>query len=285
MSPAVKYGISVFEGVRAYWNEEREQLYVFRMREHTDRLFQSMKLLRFKPTFGKDEIDRLSLELLRRNEIRSNAALRVAAYIDGMAEQEAREPVSYAIAALERSRQTGVAEKGIRCQVSAWSRIDDTSMPPRIKTGANYINNSTARLQAAHDGYDDAILLNRAGKVAEATATSIFFLRRGRLVTPHLTSSVVESITRDTMLQLAADAGMEVEEREVEKTELYSADEIFLVGSAAEVKPVIDIDGFVIGTGEPGPVTRKMQTAYFETVSGKRADNRGWLTSVYTAST
>ncbi len=283
MSPAMKYGFSVFEGVRAYWNDRDNQLYVFRMRDHTDRLFQSMKLLRFQPTFDKDEIDRLTLELLRQNEIKSSGAVRVCAYVDGRGEQESRSPIGYVISATAKGRDTAIVEKGIRAQVSSWIRIADNSMPPRIKTAANYVNTSLARVQATHDGYGDAILLNQAGKVSEASGSTLFMVRRGKVVTPDLTSAVLESITRDTILQLAVQAGFEIEEREVEKTELYAAEEIFFCGSAAEVKPVIDVDGMIIGTGEPGPITRHLQNDYFAAVSGARADNKGWLTPVLTS--
>jgi len=282
MSPAVKYGFSVFEGIRAYWNERDKQLYVFRLRDHTDRLFQSMKLLRFKPTFDRDEIDRLTLELIRRNDIKSSGAIRVCAYIDGRGEQESRSPVGYVISAGAKGRDTEVVEKGIRAQVSSWIRIADNSMPPRIKTAANYVNSSLARVQATQDGYGDAILLNQAGKVSEATGSTLLMVRRGKVVVPNLTSAVLESITRDTIMRLAVEAGLEVEEREVEKTELYAAEEIFFCGSAAEVKPVIDVDGMTIGSGVPGPITRKLQSAYFDAISGVKPDNKGWLTPVYT---
>ena len=280
MSPALKYGLSVFEGLRAYWNDADKQLYVFRLQEHTERLFQSMKLLRFEPKFSAEEINDLTIELLRRNNVRGAAHIRTIAYLDGMGEHIVPGPVSYSISALERGRAAQV-EKGIRCQVSAWTRISDNAMPPRIKTGGNYVNSRLARFQAKHDGYDEAILLNSAGKVAESPGCCIFLRRRDELITPDVTSGILESITRDTVMHLARGKGIQVTERAVDKTELYAAQEIFLVGSAAEILPVIDVDGVAIGTGERGIMTKDLQTAYFDAVTGKSASNRGWLTNVH----
>jgi len=280
MSPALKYGLSVFEGLRAYWNDADKQLYVFRLQEHTERLFQSMKLLRFEPKFSAEEINELTIELLRRNNVRGAAHIRTIAYLDGMGEHIVRGPVSYSISALERGR-TAQVERGIRCQVSAWTRISDNAMPPRIKTGGNYVNSRLARFQAKHDGYDEAILLNGAGKVAESPGCCIFLRRRDELITPDVTSGILESITRDTVMHLARGKGIQVTERAVDKTELYAAEEIFLVGSAAEILPVIDVDGVAIGTGERGAMTKDLQTAYFDAVTGKSSSNRGWLTNVH----
>jgi len=282
MSPAVKYGLSVFEGLRAYWNVAQQDLYVFRLNEHTERLFQSMKLLRFDADFTPDEINQNTIALLRRNRIRQAAHIRTIAYLDGMGEQDVRGPVSYSISALEKARSKNV-ERGIRCQVSCWRRLSDSTMPPRIKCGGNYVNSRLARSQAKQDGYDEAILLNQAGQVAEAPGACIFIVRRNQLVTPDLTSGILESITRDSIIDLAREMGIDVVERTVDKTELYAAKEIFLVGSAAEVLPVVNVDGIGIGNGERGVITAQLQKAYFEAASGDTASRHGWLTSVYGA--
>jgi len=280
MSPAVKYGLSVFEGLRAYWSEAHGELFVFRLQDHTDRLLQSMKLLRFEPGFGGSEINEMTLELLRRNEVRAAAHIRTTAYLDGMGEQQAKGPVSYSISAIEKPRASRT-EKGIRCQVSSWMRMADNVMPPRVKCGGNYVNGRLARYQAIQDGYDEAIILNTLGKVAEGPGTCIFFVRRGRLVTPDLASGILESITRETVLTLAAELEIETSERMVDRTELYAADEVFMVGSAAELVPVVDIDGVVIGDGRRGPVTARLQQAYFDAVTGVGTPRDGWLTPVY----
>lgn len=280
MSPALKYGLSVFEGLRAYWSDAHQDLYVFRLQDHTDRLLQSMKLLRFKHDFDGAEINRMTLDLLRRNDVRAAAHIRTTAYLDGQGEQQVKGPVSYAISALEKPR-TAKIDAGIRCQVSSWMRMADNVMPPRIKCGGNYVNGRLARYQAIQDGYDEAILLNTLGKVAEGPGTCIFFVRKGELVTPDMASGILESLTRDTVLRLARERGIAVSERTVDRTELYAADEVFMVGSAAELVPVVDIDGIAIGPGLRGPLTTQLQQAYFETVTGAIKAPAGWLTSVH----
>jgi branched-chain amino acid aminotransferase len=279
MSPAIKYGISAFEGLRVYPGVSDGQIYIFRLQEHLDRLLNSMKLLRFDARFGTREIFDNLLELLRRNSVRSGAHIRISAYIDGKGEMQAPGPVSYVIAAHEMPRKANV-EQGIRCQVSSWVRISDAAMPPRIKCSANYVNSRLARFQALQDGYNDAILLNEMGKVAEGTSTCIFHVKDGKIITPNVVSGILESITRDTVIILARELGFDCIQRSVDKTELYLANEIFLVGSAAEIVPVISVDGISIGTGAPGPMTRKLQDAYFSVVSGVNGDKRGWLTPV-----
>ncbi|GAA2870547.1 branched-chain amino acid aminotransferase [Aminobacter niigataensis] len=280
MSPAVKYGLAAFEGLCAYWSDSDQELFAFRLQEHTERLFQSMKLLRFEPTFSADEINDRTIELLRRNNVREPVHIRAIAYLDGKGEHIVPGPVGYAISALPLARSSKT-QTGIRCQVSAWTRISDGSMPPRIKTSGNYVNSRLARLQARHDGYDDAILLNNAGTVAESPGACIFLRRRDELITPDVTSGILESITRDTILHLAREAGIQVTERPVDKTELYTAREIFLVGSAAEVLPVVDVDGISIGDGSPGPMTAELQRGYFDAVIGQTALEQGWLTRVH----
>jgi branched-chain amino acid aminotransferase len=280
MSPVIKYGLSVFEGVRAYWSEADRELYVFRLAEHTERLFQSMKLLRFEPGFSRDDVNGATLELLRRNKVKSTAHIRTIAYLDGAGEMDVRAPVSYAISALERTRSAKVSA-GIRVQVSAWIRLADNSMPPRVKCGANYVNSRMARLQAKQDGYDEAILMNSAGKVAEATAACLFLVRNGVLVTPDVTSGILEGVTRDTLIELARDLGIQVVERTVDKTELYAAKEVFVAGSAAEVLPVVAVDGIAVDTGQPGPITAALQKAYFAAVTGAAAGKGKWLTAVH----
>lgn len=280
MSPAVKYGLAAFEGLCAYWSDTQQQLFVFRLQEHTERLFQSMKLLRFEPTFTAAEINDRTIELLRQSDVRETVHIRAIAYLDGKGEHIAPGPVSYAISALPLSRSSK-SDSGISCQISSWKRISDNAMPPRIKTSGNYVNSRLARLQAKHDGYDDAILLNNTGNVAEAPGACIFLRRGDELITPDVTSGILESITRDTVMHLARQAGIQVAERPVDRTELYAAREVFLVGSAAEVQPVTNVDGISIRDGLVGPMTANLQRAYFDMVTGKSSTRQDWLTAVH----
>ena len=280
MSPAMRYGLNVFEGLRAYWNASENELYVFRLQEHLERLAQSMKLLRFAPDFDASELGPQLLDLLRANKVKEACHIRMSAYLDGDGEHHVTGPVSYFIASKVRPRSEKTAT-GIRCAVSSWVRLADSAMPPRIKCGANYVNARLARFQALHDGYDDALLLNEHGKVGEGPGACVFLVRHGRLITPDITSGILESITRDTMIALARDAGIDVVERTVDRTELYAADEMFVAGSAAEVLPVVSIDGVDVGAGGVGQMTKSLRDAYFSAVTGDSHRDKGWLAPVY----
>ena len=282
MSPAARYGLNVFEGMRAYWNDETEQLYVFRLAEHLERLRQSMKMLRFEPDFGIDDVFEKTLELLRENRVKEMCHIRANAYLGGEGEHHVPGPVSYFVASKVRPRSPKTAT-GIRCRVSTWTRMADNAMPPRIKCGANYVNARLARYEAFQDGYDDALMLNGAGRVAEGPGACVFMMRAGRLVTPSVTEGILESITRSTLIELARDQGITVEERPLDRTELYACDELFIAGSAAEVLPVIEVDGIAVGEGQIGDTTSSLQDAYFATVTGSANTNKSWLTPVYPA--
>jgi len=283
MSPALKYGLNVFEGMRAYWNGDERQLYVFRLDEHLERLMQSLKLLRFDAHFSSTELAQATLDLLRANELRATGHIRLSAYLDGEGEHHVSGPVSYFVAAKARPR-TPKTETGIRCRISTWTRIADNSMPPRVKCGANYVNARLARFEAKHDGYDDALMLNNAGRLSEGPGACVFLMRRGKLLTPPVTEGILESITRDTLIELAQDLGINIEERSIDRTEVYAGDELFMAGSAAEVLPIVEVDGISIGNGLVGEVTTQLQNAYFATVSGRENLNKGWLSAVYDAS-
>lgn len=280
MSPALRYGLNVFEGLRAYWNEAEQQLYVFRLQEHLQRLNQSMKLLRFDAKFETEELGENTFTLLRANSVKEQCHVRISAYIDGEGEHHVSGPVSYFVAAKIRPRSQKT-QTGIRCRVSTWVRMADSAMPPRIKCGANYVNARLARYEAHHDGYDDAVMLNAAGHVAEGPGACVFMMRRNTLVTPPITDGILESITRDTLIELATDNGLTVVERSIDRTELYACDELFMAGSAAEVLPVTEMDGVVIGDGRIGDVTTLLQDVYFSTVIGQANTNKGWLSPVY----
>ena len=280
MSPGMRYGLNVFEGLRAYWNEDHRQLYVFRLREHLRRLSQSMKLLRFAPLFTIDEVAAATLRLLRANQVRDVCHIRISAYLDGEGEHHVAGPVSYFVAAKLRPRSANTAT-GIRCRVSTWTRLADNTMPPRIKCGANYVNARLARYEAHQDGYDDAVMLNAAGRVAEGPGACIFMVRHGSLLTPPVTKGILESITRDTVIELARDLGIAMVERSIDRTELYAGDELFMAGSAAEVLPVIEVDGVAVGEGRVGETTARLRDAYFDCVEGKTDIDKNWLSAVY----
>ncbi|MCC7367433.1 MAG: branched-chain amino acid transaminase [Chloroflexi bacterium] len=282
LSTAFKYGATVFEGLRAYWNAEQGELYGFRLREHFQRLVESLRICRMGSPLTVEEYTADLLKLIRANGLREDQHMRVSAFVEaddgGLGSSG---PISVSMAALPMGRY--FAKEGLDIQVSSWTRISDTSMPPRVKAVPNYHNSRLALLQARADGYDDALLLTGEGKVTEGPGYALFMVRGGRLITPPVTSGILESITRDAVLTLAEDAGLRIEERLIDRTELYIADELFFCGSAAEVTPVFSVDRITVGSGSTGPTTATLRQAFLATVRAERADTHGWLTPIFAA--
>ncbi len=281
LAPAVKFGASVFEGLRAYWNPEREQLYVFRLADHARRLAISMCLMGMDALGEPESLTPPVCETLQANQFRLDVYLRQMVLVGGAGEVASTGPVDMVVAAWPRGRISRV-EQGLRCSLSSWTRIADGIMPPRIKCAANYQNGRLAMLQARADGYDVALLTNSRGKVAEAPGACVFIIRDGALITPSLTSDILDSITRRTLLELArTELGLPIEEREVDRTEVYAADEVFLCGTGWEVSPIIQVDRFRIGRGHIGPLTIAIRDLYFDVVRGRRDKWLHWCHGVY----
>ncbi len=283
LNTTMKFASSVFDAWRAYWNEEQEELYVFRLREHLERLVQSAKIAQIACPYSVDEMFNQTLELIQANEYKEDLHCRVILFvneIDGGLFSVS--PVSMLIAAMPMPQFFKAGPEGVHCCVSSWRRISDEDMPPRIKAAANYHNSRLAGLQALADGYDSAILLDRNGKVTEGPAYCIFIIRNGILITPPATSSVLESVTRDTFITLFPELnGQRVVQREIDRTELYIANEAFFCGSSAEATPILSVDKRPVGDGKMGPVTRELREAYLKLVRGKSPMHRDWLLSVY----
>jgi branched-chain amino acid aminotransferase len=279
-SGAVKYGGSVFEGLRAYWNASQGELYVFRLREHIDRLYESMRLMRMDQAFTREELASSILQVLRKNEYRQDVHIRQTAYIAADATLDATGPIGLAVDAKPHKLTD---KPGIDVCISSWTRINDASMPPRIKCSANYQNGRLAMLEARTNGYDGALILNARGKLAEAPGACCFVVRRGVLATPPATADILESVTRATLLQLCrTELGMTPDDREIDRTEVAVSSEAFLCGSGAEITPILSVDRLPLGDGkEPGPVTRSIHACYFSVVRGEKPAYREWLTPVY----
>jgi branched-chain amino acid aminotransferase len=280
LSAAVKYGAVVFEGVRAYWNATQGELYVFRLKEHVDRLLDSLRIMRMEHSFTYDELAGSILETLRRNEVRTDVHVRQMAYVEADGNIDATGPVGLVVDA----RPYKLApDRGVRACVSSWARISDGVMPPRVKCAANYQNGRLAMLEAKANGYDDALLLHARGKLAEATGSCCFILRRGTTITPPVTADILESVTRATVLDLCrSELGIPTETREIDRTELYVAEEAFLCGSGWEIAPIVSIDKLPVGDGvAPGPITRRIQQCYFAVVRGEKPAYAQWLTPVW----
>jgi len=283
---AVGFGSSVFEGLRAYWNGSEEQLYVFKLEEHLKRLAQSTRMMRMTLECSLEEIGEACVELLVRNELREDVHLRPTVYFGVSTVFFAHKPGTVEVGAYvvtgPRKSILGTGT-GIHACVSSWTRISDRDMPPRIKAAANYQNGRLAHVQAAEDGYDSAILLNEIGKVAEGPGACVFLVRDGTAITPPITGGILESITRTTLIQLFQDQmSVPVVEREVDRTELYIADEVFMCGSAFEVTPIFSVDRYQVGEGKVGPLTAQLQTEYENVIRGKNPKYTDWVLPVYT---
>jgi branched-chain amino acid aminotransferase len=276
-SAAVFYATNCFEGLRAYWNATDGEMYGFRLAEHFARLRESMKMMRFTVPYSDVDLYEAVREVIRANEVREDIHMHLVAYVLG-AGLDATTPTGLYI----NPRRRPSAPAGLRACVSSWTRTNDNAIPIRLKSGSNYQNGRLATLQAKADGYDAPILLNRGGTVAEGTGATFFMVRRGVLLTPPLTADILESITRITLLQdVIPDLGLEVQEREIARTELYVADEAFFCGSGYEITPILSVDRFALGNGEVGPITRKLSRAYMDLVRGIDKRHSEWRTPVY----
>lgn len=281
LSPTAQFGLNVFEGVRCYWNDEKGVLYAFRLKEHLDRLMLSSRLVRLPSPYTPDQIEAFMEASIQANDFKTDTAVRMTLFGDGQGTWNTCEPVSLFIAPMAKSRTRLDKMPALKACISSWERINDNALPPRAKVGANYINGRYAHLQARQDGYDLPIFLSQDGKVAEGAGACLFMVRNGRLVTPPTTSSVLESITRDTLMVLAREAGMTVVERPVDRTELYLADEVFMCGSAAEISPIVSVDGYVLGDGQPGPATVSLLKDYLAVTSGENPAYAEWRTVMH----
>ncbi len=281
LSTAMKYAASVYEAMRAYWSDADQQLYVFRLREHLRRLERSAKIARIPLPADAARLERETLEIIRANDLREDLHVRLIVFVDtddgGLA---SREPVGYVIAPIPTTRYFDTP--GLHVGVSSWHRTADNAIPARVKAAANYQNSRLALLQAKTDGYDDAIMLNRDGSVAEGPGYTLFLVRDDQPMTPSVTSNILEGVTRSTLLTLFPESlGVTVEQREIDRTELYVADEAFFAGTAAEVTPILSIDRRPVGEGVMGPLTAKVRDAYFRAVRDGSAPHSEWRIPVY----
>lgn len=283
LSPTSQFGVNVFEGIRCYWNKDENQLYAFRLQEHFDRLKSSQKLLYMEDSFTIEEFKKAFIDVIKANEYKEDIAVRQTLFIDGFGSWSSRGPVNMFVAPIPKAKTNPEYNKrGLHCCVSSWQRINDNAISPRIKCGANYINSRMAQLEALKNGYDTTIFLNNHGTVSEGPGSCLFIVRDGKLITPLITDSVLESITRDTIIKIAKELlKIEVVERAVDRTELYMCDEAFLCGSAMEITPIFSVDRYDIGEGQQGEITAKIHQLYLDIVLGKVEEYKKWLTPIY----
>ena len=279
---ALQYGTGVFEGIRAYWNSTKEQLLVFRAPEHYTRLVASARMLHMKTGLTVEQLCAATVDLLARNQVREDAYIRpmvfksseaIGLWHDGMSDSLVIFHVPFG-----RYMKAG----GVTGCVSSWRRPDGNSLPARAKIAGSYAQSAVARAQALADGYDEAILLSTGGHVAEGCGENIFLVCGGKLVTPSAGEDLLAGITRDSLVTLAAsELGLQVVERAVNRSELYVAEEVFLCGTAAEITPVVAIDGHGVGTGAIGPVTGALVDIYSGVVHGERPEYADWCLEVF----
>jgi len=280
LTPAVKYGATAFEGLRAYWNEDLQQLFVFRSSDHMSRLMQSGRLMGMESVdYTVEELNDLLCDLLIANKIREDVHIRPSLFVVGEGQVPARGPVSLGMAVIPMERW---ADKTYRLCISSWRRIDDNSLSPRIKCAANYQNGRMALIQAKEDGYDGCLMLDHRGHVTEEPRGCFFMVRKGVPVTSPLTDDILESITRETLIELFNEFhGIQTEVREIDRTELYVAEEVFLCGTGMEVTPVGQIDRFLVGNGQIGPLTTTIRQSYIGIARGVDGRHSEWRMPVY----
>ncbi|WP_305910310.1 branched-chain amino acid transaminase [Methylomarinum sp. Ch1-1] len=280
LTHTLHYGAGVFEGLRAYHAEQGTA--IFKLPEHTDRLYRSAHILNMKIPFAKDQINQAHREAVAKNNLDSAYIRSMCFYgSEGMGLRADNLKVHVMIAAWEWGAYLGAEnmEKGIRVRTSSYTRNHVNSTMCKAKANGNYINSILALQEAQSTGYDEALLLDHEGYAAEGSGENLFIVRNGKLYTPEVTSAL-EGITRDTIMTIAREQGLEVSEKRISRDEVYIADEAFFTGSAAEVTPIRELDGRVIGAGTRGPITEKLQALYFDYVHGRRADHQEWLSCV-----
>jgi len=280
LTHTLHYGCGVFEGLRAYHTDKGPA--IFKMREHTDRLYRSAHIMNMPMPFSKDEIDQAQRDAITKNKLDS-AYIRTMCFYgsEGMGLRADNLKVHVMVAAWTWGAYLGAEnmEKGIRIRTSSYTRNHVNSTMCKAKANGNYINSILALQEALSTGYDEALLLDHEGFAAEGSGENLFIVRNGKLYTPE-TTSALEGITRDTILTIAAEQGLTVTVKRITRDEVYVADEAFFTGSAAEVTPIREYDGRAIGNGSRGPITEKLQALYFDYVQGRRTDHKEWLTYV-----
>jgi branched-chain amino acid aminotransferase len=282
MAHALHYGTAVFEGIRGNWNEEAGQLYLFRLKEHFQRLLNGAKVLKMNPGYSPEELCNITVELANKCQFREDIYVRPLAYKSSQALGVRLHELEDDILIIVIPWGAYLDVESARCGVSSWHRPADNPMPPSVKISGMYVNNAFAKTQAIENGFDEAIMLAPDGHVAEGSGENIFIVMNGKLVTPPVTDNILPGITRNSIITLAREElGVETIERTIDRIELYNAQECFLTGTAAHLTPVSEIDNYSIGSSAVGPLTAKLRDLYFDVIRGKNPGYAHWCTPVY----
>ena len=275
------YGTGCFGGIRAYWNETQEQLYLFRVRDHYKRLLNSAKLLFCEIDYTAEQLVKITTELLAREGWRQNVYIRPLIYKDDGIFRVWLHDSTDKIAIFSQSVGSYIKAEGISVGVSSWRRVDDTAMPARGKVNGTYVNSALAKSDAMKSGFDEALVLNQDGHISEASAANVMIVREGVVITPPVTANILEGITRRTVIQLLRDdLGLEVVERNIDRSELYLANEAFFCGTGVQIAAISSVDHRPLGDGATGPITRQLADLYARVVTGEEASYMDWLTPV-----
>jgi branched-chain amino acid aminotransferase len=278
MTHALHYGTAVFEGIRGNWNADDGCHYLFRMREHYERLAQSCKVMMLDLRDSVDRLCDVTLEIVERSGFSEDVYIRPLVYTSS-------EQLGVRLHNLEHDTLIFVTPfpaylpESARCHTSTWRRVDDTGIPPRAKVTGIYANSALAKTEANLNGFDEAIMLNADGHVSEGSGENIFMIRRGKLITPAASDNVLEGITAATVVQVAREElGLEIVERTIDRSELYVCDELFMTGTAAHLTPIVEVDRRPVGDGRPGPLTSKLSALFYDIIRGKNETYRHWCT-------
>ncbi|HHW10847.1 MAG TPA: branched-chain amino acid transaminase [Firmicutes bacterium] len=278
---AFLYGTACFEGIRGYWVPEKDDILIFRMKEHYERLLNSCRILRITPMLSLEELCRLTCRVVAKNGDKEDVYIRPVFYksTEAIGVKLTGLDDDFLLFAVPMGEYLDLS-KGLRAKVSSWRHLEDNAIPMRAKINGCYVNAALAKSEALEDGYDEAIFLSSDGHVCEGSAENIFIVRRGTLITPPVHADILEGITRDTVIHLAQDLGLPVVERLIDRSELYVADEVFFVGTGAQFSPVTEIDHRQVGSGEIGPISKELQKYYFDVVRGRVDKYSSWCTPV-----
>lgn len=280
MTHAIHYGTSVFEGLRGYWNSKN--LNIFRLQDHIKRFRNSGKVYSIALRFTDKEIANAIIQICKKNNVKESCYIRPFYFIGkhGINLHVTENTPTHAAIVMFPFGEL-FNRNGIKVGISSWRRIHDISTPPLAKMGGNYLNSILATQESKRNGYDEAILLDHLGNISEAPGENIFIIRDGKLLTPPSSSSALEGITKDSVVKIAEDLGYQIVEREIPRTEIYFADEVFLTGTAAEISPVISVDGKKVGDGKVGKITENIRKVYSDITMGKNKKYSKWITPVY----
>ena len=285
MTHTFNYGTGCLGGIRGYWNAAQEQLYLFRIRDHFVRFLHGAKILLAKLSYTPDELAAITVELVQREGYRQNCYIRPLAYkadeMIGVRLHDLRDAVTIFSTPMNSYLPN---ENGIKVGTSSWRRVDDTAIPPRGKLIGAYVNSALIKSEAALNGFDDAIVLNQDGHIAEASVANIVMVRHGKLIVPPVHSNALEGITLGSILELAHnELGLAVEQRDIDRSELYYADELFFCGTGVQMANVASVDHRPVGDGALGPITQALRELYFRVVRGEEPNYMHWLTPVHEA--